>query len=293
MTYSIVALDSLTGELGVAVQSRYFAVGAAVPWASPGVGAVATQAMVRISHGPRALELLQAGLDAQVVVDRLIDADEGAAHRQLAVVDAVGNAAVHTGSSCIREAGHLARNGFSCQGNMLASDRVWPAMADAFESASGALHHRLLAALDAAEAQGGDVRGRQSAAILVVPATGERWDSTISVRIDDHPEPLQELRRLITLRDAYRFATEANERLDAGDHANAARLFDRACELAPDSDDLLFRAGVSFARMGDLDAGVERVRAAIEMQPNWAKMLDRLPTEIAPVAARLIARLNG
>jgi uncharacterized Ntn-hydrolase superfamily protein len=292
MTYSIVALDSGTGELGVAVQSRYFAVGAAVPWASPGVGAVATQAMVRISHGPRALELLQAGFDARAALDRLIGADDGAATRQLAIVDAAGNPAVHTGVSCIREAGHVARLGVCCQGNMLASDRVWPAMLDTFESASGALHHRLLAALDAAEVQGGDLRGRQSAAILVVPATGERWDTTTSVRVDDHPEPLQELRRLIALSDAYDLATEASELLDAGDYANAVLLFDRACELASDSDDLLFRAGVSFARMGDVEAGVQRVGAAIEMQPNWTKMLDRPPPELAPVAATLLARLN-
>jgi hypothetical protein len=127
---------------------------------------------------------------------------------------------------------------------------------------------------------------------MVVPATGERWDTTTSVRIDDHPEPLQELRRLITLSDAHDLATQASELLEAGDHTNAALLFDRACELAPDSDDLLFRAGVSFARMGDVEAGVQRVGAAIEMQPNWTKMLDRLPTELAPVAVTLLARLN-
>ncbi len=274
------------------MQSRYFAVGAVVPWASPGVGAVATQAAVKVSHGPRALELLQAGLDAQVVLDRLIGADDGASIRQLAIVDAAGNAAVHTGGSCVPEAGHVARNGVSCQGNILASDTVWSAMLDAFESASGLLHHRLLAALDAAEAEGGDLRGRQSASILVVPAAGERWDTTTSVRVDDHREPLHELRRLIALGDAYKLATEANERVEAGDHTRAALLFERACDLAPESHDLLFRAGVGFAQMGDLDAGVERVRQAIEMQPNWTKMLDRLPTEMAPVAATLIARLN-
>ena len=226
------------------------------------------------------------------MLDRLIGADEGADTRQLAIVDAAGDAAVHTGRSCVREAGHVARNGVSCQGNILASDRVWLAMLDSFESASGSLQHRLLAALDAAEAEGGDLRGRQSAAILVVPATGERWDTTTSVRVDDHPEPLQELRRLITLRDAYKLAAEANELFEAGDHAKAAPLFERACELAPESHELLFRVGLSFAQMGDLDAGVEYVSQAIEMQPNWTKMLDRMPTELAPVAATLIARLN-
>lgn len=274
------------------MQSHYFAVGAAVPWANPGVGAVATQAMVEVSHGPRALELLQAGFDAQATLERLIDADEGAAHRQLAIVDATGTAAVHTGGSCIREAGHIARNGLCCQGNMLASDRVWTAMLDAFESASCALHHRLLAALDAAESSGGDLRGRQSAAILVVPPTGERWDTTISLRVDDAPEPLLELRRLIALADAYKLAKEAGELVEAGEHVKAARLFDRACALAPGSHDLLFRAGVGLAQMGDLDAGVQRVREAIAMQPNWKKMLDRVPSEMTPLAEALLARLR-
>jgi uncharacterized Ntn-hydrolase superfamily protein len=293
MTYSIVALDARSGEFGVAVQSHYFAVGAAVMWASPGVGAVATQATIKISHGPRALELLQGGFDAQAALERLIGGDEEAATRQLAIVDAAGNTAVHTGGSCVREAGYVARDGVSCQANIVASDGVWSAMLDSFESAPGSLHHRLLAALDAGEAEGGDLRGRQSAAILVVPAAGERWDYTISVRVDDHPEPLLELRRLVALHDAYKLATEANGLLDAGDHAEATVLFERACELAPESHDLLFRAGLSFALMGDLDGGVRRVRRAIEMQPNWKKMLDRLPTAIAPVAAKLIARLNA
>lgn len=293
MTYSIVALDTQSGELGVAVQSHYLAVGAAVPWARPGVGAVATQATVNVSYGPRALELLQAGCDAQAALGRLIAADEDASIRQLAIVDAAGNAAGHTGGACIREAGHVARNGVSCQGNILATDRVWPAMLEAFESASGFLHHRLLVALDAAEAQGGDLRGRQSAAILVVPATGEHWETTVSVRVDDHPEPLLELRRVIALRDAYELATEAEAQLVAGDHARAAILFERACELAPDSHELLFWAGVSLAQMGDLDAGVQRVRRAIDRQPNWMAMLDRLPAEIAPAGAALIERLNS
>jgi len=160
MTYSIVALDARTGELGVAVQSHYFAVGAAVPWACPGVGAVATQATVKISHGPRALELLHGGFDAHAALDRLISGDQGAATRQLAIVDAAGNAAVHTGGACVPEAGYVARDGVCCQGNILASDRVWPAMLDCFESATGSLQHRLLAALDGGEAEGGDSQRR-------------------------------------------------------------------------------------------------------------------------------------
>ncbi len=173
MTYSIVARDPATGELGVAVQSHWFAVGPIVPWALPGVGAVATQANAEIAYGPRALELMRTGLDAQSALSRLLAEDAGSAGRQVAVVDARGNVATHTGETCIPFAGHVAGDAVSCQANIMVSERIWPAMLDAYRSAEGPLTQRLLAALDAAEAQGGDARGRQSAAILVVPGEGD------------------------------------------------------------------------------------------------------------------------
>lgn len=211
MTYSIVARDPETGELGVAVQSHYFSVGSVVPWARPGVGAVATQASVNVSFGPRALDLLADGLEPQAVVDQLVASDPGSAGRQLAVVDAQGRAAAFTGETCIVYAGHVTGDGVSCQGNILASEREWPAMLSAYSQAEGSLTMRLLAALDAAEAEGGDLRGRQSAAILVVPGEGEDWDPVISLRVEDHPHPLVELRRLVELQRAYVIAAEADE----------------------------------------------------------------------------------
>jgi uncharacterized Ntn-hydrolase superfamily protein len=196
MTYSIVARDGQTGELGVAVQSHWFSVGPIVPWARPGVGAIATQANVEVSYGPHGLDLLEQGASASEALERLLAEDPGAGTRQVAVLDASGGVSVHTGADCMAAAGHVAGEGVSCQANIMATDTVWEAMLDTFTAASGPLRERLLAALDAAEEAGGDVRGRQSAAILIVPGRGEAWESLVSLRVEDHPEPLHELRRL-------------------------------------------------------------------------------------------------
>ena len=170
------------------------------------MGAVATQANVEVSYGPRALELLAGGIDAQAALTQLVDQDPGSAGRQVALVDADGNVGVHTGESCMPQAGHVTGEAVSCQANIMVSERVWPAMLAAYTSASGSLASRLLAALDAAEAEGGDLRGRQSAAILVVPAAGNAWDTVLSLRVEDHPDPLTELRRLVALNDVYALA---------------------------------------------------------------------------------------
>src|SRR5438876_938659 len=206
MTYSIVARDKRTGELGVAVQSHYFQVGPVVPWALAGVGAVATQAHVNISYGPLGLELLQAGYTAQQALKALTAGDPHADLRQCAIVDAAGNVAAHTGAKCIPAAGHRLGDGFSCQANLMERDTVWGAMAAVFESTDAPLADRLMAALDAAEAEGGDIRGRQSAAMLVVSGTGtgKPWkDRVIDLRVEDSPEPLTELGRLLHIRRAY------------------------------------------------------------------------------------------
>jgi uncharacterized Ntn-hydrolase superfamily protein len=292
MTYSIVARDPQTGELGVAVQSHWFAVGPLVPWATPGVGAVATQANVEVAHGPHALALLSDGLDARSALERLIGGDPGAAGRQLAIVDAAGGVAAHTGSSCMPDAGHVTGDGVSCQANIMASPEVWPAMLRAFEATGGSLVVRLLAALDAAESEGGDVRGRQSAALLVVPAEGEWWETKLSLRVDDHPEPLVELKRLVALQEAYELAGRADALVNEGEHDAAARLYAQASELAPDSHELLFWAGLGAAQSGQLDAAVARVRRAIAMQPGWARLLVRLPADVAPSAAAVLERLK-
>jgi uncharacterized Ntn-hydrolase superfamily protein len=292
MTYSIVARDPATGELGVAVQSHWFSVGPIVPWAEPGVGAVATQANVLPSYGPGALGLMRFGASAGEALERLVAEDSGSAGRQVAVVDAFGRVAVHTGSSAIPFAGHSTADEVSCQANMMASETVWPAMLDTYRQTDGSLTHRLLAALDAAEREGGDVRGRQSAAILVVPANGEAWQNVVSLRVEDHPEPLVELRRLVDLHDAYALASEADDCINEGRHDDAARLFERARALVPDNHELLFWAGLGAAHAGDVERGVQDVRAAIELQPGWRELLERIPPEVAPSAAAVLERLR-
>ena len=292
MTYSIVARDAATGELGVAVQSHWFSVGPIVPWAEPGVGAVATQANVQPSYGPHALGLMRSGASAGEALERLVAEDSGSAGRQVAVVDAAGRVAVHTGSSAIPFAGHSTADEVSCQTNMMASETVWPAMLDTFRQSGESLTRRLLAALDAAEREGGDVRGRQSAAILVVPANGEAWQSVVSLRVEDHPEPLVELRRLVDLHDAYALASEADDCINEGRHDDAARLFERARALAPDNHELLFWAGLGAAHAGDLESGLQDVRAAIELQPGWRELLERLPPEVAPSTRAVLERLR-
>jgi uncharacterized Ntn-hydrolase superfamily protein len=287
-----VARDPGSGELGVAVQSHWFSLGPIVPWALPGVGAVATQANVEVSYGPRALELLAEGTGAEEALGRLLSEDPGAAGRQVAVVDATGGLATHTGLSCIPFAGHVTGDQVSCQANIMASDSVWPAMLDAYLWESGSMVQRLLAALDAAEAEGGDIRGRQSAAILVVPASGAAWESVVSLRVEDDPAPLEQLRRLVNLHDAYTLAARADELVNEGRHDEAAQLYREASERAPDNHELRFWAGLGAAQAGDLDEAVAYVRAAIEMQPGWRELLPRIPPEVAPSAPVVLARLG-
>lgn len=284
-TYSIVARDPDTGDLGVAVQSHWFSVGSIVSWGEPGVGAVATQSIAEPAYGPRLLERLRKGQEPREALDELLAADEHAAVRQVAVVDSTGAIAVHTGDGCIKYAGHVEGEGFSAQANMMAGPRVWPAMEEAFSASTDPLPRRLLATLDAAEAAGGDVRGRQSAALLVVPAEGEAWRRTVELRVEDHTDPLGELRRLLDLSDAYAFADRADALMAEGRHDEAGEAGRRALELAPASDELVFWAGLGMAQAGDLDAGVERVRSAIEMHSGWRVLLARLAPDIAPSAA--------
>ena len=292
MTYSIVARDPQTGELGVAVQSHWFSVGPIVPWAQAGVGAVATQANAEISYGPRGLELMRSGASAEEALTQLIGEDAGSAGRQVAMVDARGGVATHTGEQAIVHAGHIAADGVSCQANIMVSERVWPDMLAAYSDTGGSLTERLLAALDAAERAGGDARGRQSAAIVVVPAAGDPWERIVSLRVEDHPDPLVELRRVVRLHDAYTLADRADGLVNDGRHDEAADLYQRASELAPDNHELLFWAGIGAAQAGDLDTGVARVRAAIELQPNWLELLGKLPPEVAPPAAAILERLQ-
>ncbi|MGH2909394.1 MAG: DUF1028 domain-containing protein [Solirubrobacteraceae bacterium] len=291
MTYSIVARDPASGQLGVAVQSHFFSVGSVVPWARPQVGAVATQANARRDYGPRGLELMAAGRSAADALQELTAQDPGAGARQVAMVDADGGAAGHTGPNCIRYAGDVQADGVSCQANIMAREGVPEAMLDAFLWRSGPLAERLLAALVAAEEAGGDLRGRQSAALLVVPGTGEPWDTVVSLRVEDDGDPLDELARLLDLHGAYALLSEGDEASARGDAATAADRLQRASALADGEREIRFWGALGRADAGDDDEAVRELTAICAEDPAWRELLARLPDELGPSAERLRARL--
>jgi uncharacterized Ntn-hydrolase superfamily protein len=264
VTYSIVGRDPETGELGVAVQSRACNTGAACAWAEAGVGAVATQSFTERRYGPRGLALLSAGRDPREALDELLAADEGREVRQVAFLDARGRTAAHTGESCIPHAGHLAAENASVQGNMLRSADVWPAMREAFDGTAGTLAERLLSALDAAEAAGGDYRGRQAAGLVVV--AGERdeqpsVDRIFDLRVDDHEDPLGELRRLHRLAAAYRRRNRIDETADPAEEREAA------LEAGMRDDEATLAALFAHARRGEADEAVALIRELVEAEP--------------------------
>jgi uncharacterized Ntn-hydrolase superfamily protein len=287
MTYSLVAHDPATGELGLAVQSHWFSVGSIVPHVVLGVGAVATQSVAGPDQGERILEALEDGASPDAALDAVLRDDEAAAFRQVAVVDARGRVAAHTGAQCLAAAGHTTGEGWSAQANIMRSAEVWPAMAEAFAAADGPLPERLLAALEAAQAAGGDVRGQQSAALVVLGEAG-----AVDLRVEDHPEPLAELRRLLVLHRAYAAAEDGDEAMAEGRLDDAREAFERAAELAPGNAELLFWAGLSAAQGGDLDAGVARVREAIAANPGLGVLLDRLGDDLVPAAPAVRAALG-
>jgi uncharacterized Ntn-hydrolase superfamily protein len=233
------------------------------------------------------------GAGAPEALETLLSEDSGRAARQVAMVDSAGRVAAHTGDACMAFAGDIQGDAVSCQANIMASERVWPAMLDAFARSPGPLTRRLLAALDAAEAAGGDIRGRQSAAILIVPAEGNSWDTVISLRVEDHPDPLPELSRLQRLHEAYTLAGRADQLVGEGRHDEAATLYLKSAELAPESHELRFWAALGAAQAGDMQAALEQMRAAIAEQPGWLELLPRLTPEQAPAAAAVLARLNA
>ena len=276
MTYSIVARDRETGELGVAVQSRAFNTGAIVPWAAPGVGVVATQSYTEPSYGPLGLDLLRAGKTPEEALAELVAADDEPEYRQVAILDGKGRVAVHVGEACIPAAGFAAGEGFSAQANMVDSERVWEAMAESFERSEGPLANRLIDALDAAEAAGGDWRGRQAGGIIVVAAEGEPWARELDVRVDDHDDPLGELRRLVRLRRAY----------------GAMRG-----PPGPDSEDLavLHELDRTLARIfgltatGQVAEARELLQPLLDGEPRWADFVRTLADRgLLPHAAELL-----
>ena len=288
MTYSIVARDPETGELGVAVQSHYYQVGPVVPWGLAGVGVVATQSLVNVGFGPAGVELMRLGWRAGHALAGVLAADPERDSRQCAMVDAQGGVAAHTGARCIAEAGHRAGAGYSVQANLMERATVWDAMAAAYERAEGPLAERMLAALEAAEEEGGDIRGKQSAAMLVLSGqpTGRVWeDRVIDLRVEDHREPLLELRRLLRYRRAYQAAAPGD--------AEAHR---RALGIAPEIVQLRFFAGLALAREGEWDEALTLLEEAIAAEPRWEQTLPRLVPAgrvSAELAAEVEARLRA
>ena len=279
-TYSIVARDPATGELGVAVQSHWFSVGPIVAWAEAGVGAVATQSFVDPSYGKNGLDLMRAGKSAPDTLKELLAKDEGREVRQVAMIDAQGRVDAYTGKNDIQAAGQIVGKNFSVQANLMLNDRVWPAMARAFESAKGDLAERMLAALDAAEAAGGDIRGRQSAALIVVTGkpTGQAWkDRTFDLRVDDSPQPLRELRRLVRLQRAYNHMNAGDLAVEKKDNEGALREYSAAEKLVPDNAEMIYWHAVALVNMGRVDESLPLFRKVFAMDRNWLTLTPRLP----------------
>ena len=281
----------------MAVQSHFFGVGSLVTWAGAGVGAVATQSMVEPAYGPRALELMRGGMSAPQALTELLSADAQEEARQVAVIDRAGRVAVHTGPGCIAHAGHAVGNQVSAQANIMAGDTVPEAMLAAYAAAGGGLPGKLMAALDAAEAEGGDLRGRQSAALMVAAgrATGQPGaDTLVDLRVEDHPEPLIELRRLVELRQAYAHVDAGDQLAAQGDTAGALLEYAAAHRAQPDNAEFAFWHGVALAAEGDEAQAAPLVRQAVDAHRGWAELLERLPAAgLFPDDSSLIARLVG
>ena len=280
-TYSIVARDPDTGQLGVAVQSHWFSVGSLVAWAEAGVGAVATQSFIEVRYGVAGLELMRTGLSAQRTLDALRLADPNPEVRQVAMIDAQGNIGAFTGKHCIAFAGDLQGENFSVQANLMINEGVPQAMAETFRTARGSLAERMLAALDAAQAVGGDLRGMQSAALLVVrgQSTGRPWeDRLVDLQVEDSPAPLRELRRLLTVHTAYRLMNLGVQSLEQKDTDGALLLYGHAERLVPDNLEMKFWHAVSFANAGRLNEALPLFETIFRRDVQWRTLVPRLAT---------------
>jgi len=278
-TYSIVAYDSITGDMGAAVQSHWFSVGSIVIWGEAGVGVVATQSFVNVSFGVRGLALLKSGLTPQDALDSLLSDDPGREMRQVAILNNKGEVATFTGSKCVAEAGHIKGKYYSVQANMMKNSTVWQAMSTAFEITKAPLAERMMAALEAAEAQGGDIRGKQSAALIVVRAkpTGNVWeDRIVDIRVDDNSEPVKELKRILHVYRAY-------EHMNAGDLAIENNLIEKALmeysaaeNLMPNNLEMKYWHAVSLANLGKIEDALPLFKYIFEKDENWKIMTPRL-----------------
>jgi uncharacterized Ntn-hydrolase superfamily protein len=296
VTYSIVARDDRSGELGVAVQSHYFGVGSLVSWAEAGVGAVATQSVADPAYGTRGLEMMRAGASAPEALHRLLAEDRQERVRQVAFIDRHGRVATHTGARCIREAGHRVADGVSAQSNIMERATVPDAMVAAFRSADGDLAERLVQALEAAEGEGGDLRGCQSAALIVVAprATGRPTEDTLfDIRVDDHPDPVAEMRRLVGLSRAYERVDRGDELAAAGDVEAALAEYEAAHAEQPDSAELAFWHGVALAANGREQEARALLDQAYAQGEGWRELLRRLPEAgLFPDDQELVTRMT-
>jgi uncharacterized Ntn-hydrolase superfamily protein len=291
-TYSIIAIDKKNGEMGVAVQSHYFSVGSAVPWAKSGVGVVATQSFLEVSYGPLGLSLMEGGVSSKDALKALIKADPRPKVRQVAMLDVRGNLFAHTGRDCIPEAGHRVGDSFSVQANLMRNRKVWPAMADAYSRSRGGLAYRLMGALEAGEGAGGDIRGRQSAAILIVRTkpSGVPWkDKIMELRVEDNGEPLRELRRLIGIHDAYRHADLGDSLAAEQRLGPALREYESAARIAPDIEELKFWEAVTLLSNHKPRLARHLLKQVFAANDDWKQVLRNIPrTRLYPIDKRTL-----
>jgi len=279
-TFSIVAFDSSTKDLGVAVHSRYFSVGSVVPWAEAGVGAIATQSFVNVSYGPRGLQLLREGLTVNEVVERLTSQDEGRDYRQLGVVDSKGCVAVFTGKGCLKWAGGRVGENYAALGNILAGEEVVYSMGERFELAKDDLAGKLVAALEGGEEAGGDIRGKQSASLLVVRKEGGRGgygDRYIDLRVEDHPNPIGELKRLLNLSRVYGLIDEGEDKITTGDLKQALFTIKRAISLNPNIDDAHIDLAIIYLKLKRREEAVKAFKEALRINPKMKRLIKQLP----------------
>ena len=280
-TYSIVARDANTGEMGVGVQSHYFSVGSIVSWGESGVGVVATQSLVNVSFGLRGLELLKQGRSPREALNILLAADEGRDVRQVAILDVQGRVAAHTGSKCIIHAGHIEGNNYSVQANMMLTDKVWPTMSKTFESHENLhLPERIVKTLASAETVGGDVRGKQSAAILIVGGkeAENKWeDRLIDLRVEDNEHPVEELSRVLKLYRAYRHMDEGDLAMEHSDMETALKEYDTALNLFPKNLEMKFWTAVTLANNQKITKALELFNEVFNIDNNWRLLAERLP----------------
>ncbi len=279
-TFSIVAFDPSTKDLGVAVHSRYFSVGSVVPWAEAEVGAIATQSFVNVSYGPRGLQMLREGITPKEAIERLTGQDEGRDYRQLGIIDSKGNAAVFTGKKCLKWAGSKIGKNYAALGNILAGEEVVNNMGKRFESTEDDLAGKLVAALEGGKEAGGDIRGRQSASLLVVRKGGGRGgygDRYIDLRVEDHQNPIKELKRLLDLSRVYYLIDESEEKLTAGNLENALSSIKKAISLNPNIDDAHIDLAIINLKLGKQEETVGAFKEALRLNPKLKRLIKQLP----------------